>query len=80
MAFLAKKPSFQRWTTSRWRTTHSATSRSALGGTVALVNYSAQYDGTYDNSPLNMKTVYGEVWIKSGSSWKQLWVQETKVK
>jgi len=52
----------------------------ALGSTAALVNYAAQYDGTYDNSPLNMKTVYGEVWIKSGTEWKQLWVQETKVK
>jgi hypothetical protein len=27
-----------------------------------------------------MKTVYGEVWVKSGADWKQLWVQETKIK
>ena len=51
-----------------------------LGTTAALVDYSAQYDGSYDNSPLNMKAVYGEVWVKSGADWKQLWVQETKVK
>jgi len=51
-----------------------------LGSTAALVTYSAQYDGTYDKQPLNMKTVYGEVWVKSGTSWKQLWAQETKLK
>jgi hypothetical protein len=27
-----------------------------------------------------MKTVYGEVWVKSGTNWKQLWAQETKLK
>lgn len=51
-----------------------------LGGSAALVTYSAEYSGSYDNSPINMKTVYGEVWVKSGNNWKQLWVQETKVK
>jgi hypothetical protein len=51
-----------------------------LGSTAALVTYSAQYDGTYDKQPLNMKTVYGEVWVKSGTNWKQLWAQETKLK
>ena len=51
-----------------------------IGGTGALVTYTAEYSGTYDNAPLKMKTVYGEVWIKTGSNWKQLWVQETKIK
>ena len=51
-----------------------------IGSTGALVTYSAEYSGTYDKTPVNMKTVYGEVWIKTGKEWKQLWVQETKVK
>jgi len=51
-----------------------------MGGAGALVTYTAQYSGSYDNAPLKMKTVYGEVWIKTGSNWKQLWVQETKIK
>lgn len=51
-----------------------------LGSTAALVTYSAEYSGTYDNSPIAMKTVYGEVWVKRGGDWKQLWAQETKLK
>jgi hypothetical protein len=51
-----------------------------IGSTGALVTYTAEYSGSYDNAPLKMKTVYGEVWIKTGSNWKQLWVQETKIK
>jgi hypothetical protein len=51
-----------------------------LGSTAALATYTAEYSGTYDKTPVNMKTVYGEVWIKSGNEWKQLWVQETKIK
>jgi hypothetical protein len=52
----------------------------SIGGTGALVTYTAEYSGSYDNTPLKMKTVYGEVWVKSGADWKQLWVQETKIK
>ena len=51
-----------------------------VGSTGALVTYTAEYSGSYDNVPLKMKTVYGEVWVKTGSNWKQLWVQETKIK
>jgi hypothetical protein len=52
----------------------------SIGSTGALVTYTAEYSGSYDNTPLKMKTVYGEVWVRSGSDWKQLWVQETKIK
>jgi hypothetical protein len=52
----------------------------SIGSTGALVTYTAEYSGSYDNTPLKMKTVYGEVWVKSGNDWKQLWVQETKLK
>lgn len=51
-----------------------------LGSTTALITYSAKYDGSYDNSPINMKTVYADIWVKSGGDWKLLWEQETKVK
>jgi hypothetical protein len=52
----------------------------SIGSTGALLTYTAEYSGSYDNTPLKMKTVYGEVWVKSGNDWKQLWVQETKLK
>jgi hypothetical protein len=51
-----------------------------IGSAGALVTYTAEYSGSYDNAPLKMKTVYGEVWVKTGSNWKQLWAQETKTK
>lgn len=51
-----------------------------LSGAAALVTYRAKYDGSYDNSPINMSAVYGEIWVKSGADWKELWGQETKVK
>jgi hypothetical protein len=44
------------------------------------MTYTAEYSGTYGNEPLQMKAIYGEVWVKVGSIWKLLWVQETKLK
>lgn len=52
----------------------------AIGNSAALVTYTAAYSGTYDGTAVNMKTVYGEVWTKADGEWKQLWVQETKLK
>jgi hypothetical protein len=51
-----------------------------IGGSAALVTYTAEYRGSYDSTAVNMKTVYGEVWTKAGGERKQLWVQETKLK
>jgi hypothetical protein len=51
-----------------------------LGSAAALITYSANYDGSYDNSPIHMKTVYADIWVRSGADWKLLWEQETKVK
>jgi hypothetical protein len=51
-----------------------------VGNSGALMTYTAQYSGTYDNAPLEMKAIYGEVWIKDGNDWKLVWVQETKLK
>ena len=46
----------------------------------AVMTYVAEYSGSYDNTPLQMKAMYGEVWIKAGNDRKLLWVQETKLK
>jgi hypothetical protein len=51
-----------------------------IGKDATLVTYTAHYDGAYEGTPLQMSTVYGEVWIKQGNAWKLLWAQETKVK
>lgn len=51
-----------------------------VGSSGVLVTYNAEYSGTYENSPMQMKTVYGEVWLRAGNDWKLLWVQETKIK
>jgi hypothetical protein len=51
-----------------------------IGADAALVTYTAEYDGKYDNTPMKMKTIYGEVWQRFGKDWKLRWVQETKLK
>src|SRR6202790_1558028 len=49
-----------------------------VGNGGAVMTYTAEYSGTYGNEPLQMKAIYGEVWVKVGRDWKLLWVQETK--
>jgi hypothetical protein len=51
-----------------------------VGNGGAVMTYTAEYSGTYGNEPLQMKAIYGEVWVKVGRVWKLLWVQETKLK
>jgi hypothetical protein len=51
-----------------------------VGNSGAVMTYTAEYSGTYADAPLQMKTIYGEVWLKVGGDWKLLWVQETKIK
>jgi hypothetical protein len=51
-----------------------------IGHGGALMTYAAEYSGTYENVPVQMKAIYGEVWLKVGNDWKLLWVQETKLK
>ena len=51
-----------------------------VGNGGAVMTYTAEYSGTYENEPLQMKAIYGEVWVKVGGVWKLLWVQETKLK
>ncbi len=51
-----------------------------VGSGGVVMTYTAEYSGTYDNAPIQMKAVYGEVWLQAGNDWKLLWVQETKLK
>ena len=51
-----------------------------VGADGALVNYLADYSGSYAGQPVDAKTAYGEIWVKRGNDWKLLYAQETKVK
>lgn len=51
-----------------------------VGTEGVVMTYTAQYSGSYANAPIQMKALYGEVWVKNASQWKLLWVQETKLK
>jgi hypothetical protein len=51
-----------------------------VGNAGAVMIYTAEYSGRYGNVLVQMKAIYGEVWLKVGSDWKLLWVQETKLK
>ena len=46
----------------------------------ALVTYIAQYEGKSGGENLKAKSVFGEVWTRTGSEWKCLYMQETYVK
>jgi hypothetical protein len=50
------------------------------GKGAAVMTYTAKYSGTYEKEPINMKALYGEVWVEAGGAWKVLWEQETKLK
>jgi hypothetical protein len=52
----------------------------SAGHDAAVMTYTAEYNGRYANAPIQMKAIYGEVWVKSGNDWKLLWVQETRIK
>lgn len=51
-----------------------------IGKDAALVNYLGHYQGKADGQPVNSNTGYGEVWIRQGTTWKLLYVQETNLK
>ena len=46
----------------------------------ALVTYIAQYEGKSGGEVSKAKSVFGEVWIRAGSEWQALYMQETYVK
>ena len=51
-----------------------------LGPNAALVTYIAQYEGKSGAETSKAKSVFGEVWVRAGSEWKDLYMQETYVK
>lgn len=46
----------------------------------SLVTYIAQYEGKSGGQVSKGKSVFGEVWVRSGAGWKALYMQETYVK
>jgi hypothetical protein len=45
-----------------------------------LVTYIAQYEGKTGGEVSKAKSVFGEVWIRTGNEWNALYMQETYVK
>lgn len=46
----------------------------------AVVTYIARYEGKSGGEVTKGKSVFGEVWIRTGHRWKDLYMQETYVK
>jgi hypothetical protein len=52
----------------------------SIGPNAALVTYIAQYEGKSGGETSKAKSVFGEVWVRAGNEWKDLYMQETYVK
>jgi hypothetical protein len=52
----------------------------SIGPNAALVTYITQYEGKSAGEVSKGHSVFGEVWIRSGNEWKELYMQETYVK
>ena len=50
------------------------------GPNTALVTYVAEYEGKSAGQVAKAKSVFAEVWVRSGGNWKNLYLQETYVK
>lgn len=48
-----------------------------LGPDAAIITYTAEYSGQYQGKPVHTRGVFGEVWHKKGSAWKEVYSQET---
>jgi hypothetical protein len=46
----------------------------------ALITYTAQYEGKSGGEISKGKSIFGEVWIRTGNDWKAFYMQETYVK
>jgi hypothetical protein len=51
-----------------------------LGTHSALVTYSAHYEGKTAGQVQKSDSIFGEVWVREGTDWKVLYIQETTVK
>ncbi len=52
----------------------------SIGPNAALVTYVAQYEGKSGGEISKAKSVFAEVWIRSGNQWKDMYLQETYMK
>ena len=52
----------------------------SLGPNSAVVTYIADYEGKTGGETAKAKSVFGEVWTRTGNEWKALYMQETYVK
>jgi hypothetical protein len=52
----------------------------SLGPNTLLVTYIADYQGKAGGEVAKAKSVFGEVWSRSGKEWKSLYMQETYMK
>lgn len=52
----------------------------SLGPNSAAVTYIADYEGKTGGETAKAKSVFGEVWTRTGNEWKVLYMQETYVK
>jgi hypothetical protein len=52
----------------------------SLGANSALVTYVAHYEGKSGGQVAKSDSIFGEVWVHEGNSWKVLYIQETSVK
>ncbi len=52
----------------------------SIGPHAALVTYIAQYEGKSGGETSKAKSVFGEVWVRDGNEWKDLYMQETYMK
>jgi Domain of unknown function (DUF4440) len=48
-----------------------------LGADAAIVTYTAEYSGQFEGKPVHTRGIFGEVWQKRGSDWKEVYSQET---
>jgi hypothetical protein len=51
-----------------------------VGPNSELVTYLAQYEGKSGGEVVKGKSIFGEVWVRSGGKWKAFYLQETYVK
>jgi hypothetical protein len=52
----------------------------SLGPNSALVTYLAHYEGKAGNEAVNANSAFGEIWIRVGNDWKDVYAQETALK
>lgn len=51
-----------------------------IGPDAAVVTYIAQYEGKSGGEIAKAKSVFGEVWTRTGNEWRVLYMQETYMK